>query len=125
MVNPVVIIRSVRVTNYEGISLGTLAGSEVQIFDIEEAAKASSIDGDVPEKVIETAKWFLDNDRSVEYKTAADGAGLSIQRGGKLAPLERTTLASIQSENEGELPDPSEKAKFYIIPRATISFINA
>ena len=107
MTNPVIIVRSVRVTEYDGVSLGTLGKSEMQIFELDEAAKASVEEGDVPEKVIETAKWFKENGETATFKTAAEGAGLSVQqRGGKLAPLERQTLVDFQPE---EIPSASDK----------------
>ena len=118
MTNPVIIVRSVRVTEYEGVSLGTLGKSEMQIFELDEAAKASVEEGEVPEKAIETAKWFKENGENATFKTAAEGAGLSVQqRGGKLAPLERQTLVDFQPE---EIPSASDKPKMCIVPRASI-----
>ena len=118
MTNPVIIVRSVRVTEYEGVSLGTLGKSEMQIFELDEAAKASVEEGEVPEKAIETAKWFKENGEKATFKTAAEGAGLSVQqRGGKLAPLERQTLVDFQPE---EIPSASDKPKMCIVPRASI-----
>ena len=118
MTNPVIIVRSVRVTEYEGVSLGTLGKSEMQIFELDEAAKASVEEGEVPEKAIETAKWFEENGENATFKTAAEGAGLSVQqRGGKLAPLERQTLVDFQPE---EIPSASDKPKMCIVPRASI-----
>jgi len=121
MTNPVIIVRSVRVTEYDGVSLGTLGKSEMQIFELDEAAKASVEEGDVPEKVIETAKWFKENGETATFKTAAEGAGLSVQqRGGKLAPLERQTLVDFQPE---EIPSASDKPNMCIVPRASILII--
>ena len=118
MTNPVIIVRSVRVTEYEGVSLGTLGKSEMQIFELDEAAKASVEEGEVTEKAIETAKWFKENGENATFKTAAEGAGLSVQqRGGKLAPLERQTLVDFQPE---EIPSASDKPKMCIVPRASI-----
>ena len=118
MTNPVIIVRSVRVTEYEGVSLGTLGKSEMQIFELDEAAKASVEEGEVPEKAIETAKWFKENGENATFKTAAEGAGLSVQqRGGKLAPLERQTLVDFQPE---EIPSASDKPKMCIVPRASV-----
>ena len=118
MTNPVIIVRSVRVTEYDGVSLGTLGKSEMQIFELDEAAKASVEEGEVPEKAIETAKWFKENGENATFKTAAEGAGLSVQqRGGKLAPLERQTLVDFQPE---EIPSASDKPKMCIVPRASV-----
>jgi replication factor A1 len=90
----------------------------MQIFELDEAAKASVEEGEVPEKAIETAKWFKENGENATFKTAAEGAGLSVQqRGGKLAPLERQTLVDFQPE---EIPSASDKPKMCIVPRASI-----
>ena len=71
-------------TEYARCFFGDAGKSEMQIFELDEAAKASVEEGDVPEKVIETAKWFKENGETATFKTAAEGAGLSVQqRGGK------------------------------------------
>jgi replication factor A1 len=118
MTNAVIIVRAVRVTEYEGVSLGTLGKSEMQIFSLEECANAQSSDGEIPEKAIKTAKWFSENGEGTVFKTAAEGAGLSIQQKGTArAPLEHVTLCDFQPD---EVPSASEKPKMCIIQRASV-----
>ena len=90
---PIVAVRGLRVTDYNGVSLSTVARSElfVEPVDVKEVA----------EKVAALRAWYDAEGATAE--TVAAGAGLATARngaGGNGAggALERTTLAAMQPE---------------------------
>lgn len=91
MTNPVVAIRSVRVGDYEGVSIGTVSRSDI-VIDPE----------DVP-RAVEIKKWWSEGGSSAE--TTAAGEGLTSAQQGQKSEIMASNLAELQPEEIAPVTD--------------------
>jgi len=95
-------VRSVRVSDYEGVSIGTVSRSDL------------SINPENVERVEELKKWWSQGGASAETKAA--GEGLSTVQG-KKNDIVATNLAELQPE---EIAPPSDKPTFAWVSAHTV-----
>ena len=91
---PVVALRGLLVTDYNGVSLSTVARSELFV----EPSSADLAEADVAAKVEALRAWYAESGKDAE--TTAAGEGLATARGpnGGASAAERKSLAAMQPE---------------------------
>lgn len=91
MKNPVIAIRSVRVGDYEGVSIGTVSRSDMVI------------DADDIPRAVELKKWW--SEAGAEAKFSAAGEGLATAQQGQKNDIIASNLAEIQPEEIAPVTD--------------------
>ena len=103
MTNPIVAIRSVRVSDYEGVSIGTVSRSDIQI------------EPENVERVQELKKWWSEGGSAAETKSA--GEGLAASQSAKKGDIQASTLAELQPE---EIAPATDKPTFAWVTAHTV-----
>lgn len=103
MTNPIVAIRSVRVSDYDGVSVGTVSRSDMVI------------DADDIPRVAELKKWWTEGGSETTFSAA--GEGLTSAGQGQKRDIETMNLAELQPE---EIAPSTDKPVFAWVCAHTI-----
>ncbi len=105
MTNPIVAIRSVRVGDYEGVSIGTVSRSDMVIDP----------DADTVPRAAELKKWWDETGASATFTHA--GEGLASAHQGQKKDITATNLAELQPE---EIAPATDKPVFAYVSAHTV-----
>ena len=105
MTNPIVAIRSVRVGDYEGVSIGTVSRSDMVIDP----------DADTVPRAAELKKWWDETGASATFTHA--GEGLASAHQGQKKDITATNLAELQPE---EIAPATDKPVFAYVSAHTL-----